>query len=108
MCYNFCMTLFHLHKRRRLDSNNSLSVRLLDKVVYLAGIVAITMMIPQLRLIYGTQNASGFEPITWIMLAILDIPWIVYGFVHKDRPIVFIYTLWLIVNTLIFVGAVLY
>ncbi|MSR87682.1 MAG: hypothetical protein EXS69_00725 [Candidatus Zambryskibacteria bacterium] len=96
------MAFHHLHARTR-DSHPSL-----DKVLYLSGIISIGMMIPQLWLIYGEKNAGGIEPITWITLAVLDIPWIIYGFVQKERPLVFIYTLWLIVNTLIFIGSVLY
>ena len=80
----------------------------LDKIVYAAGIIAIIMMIPQLRLIYVEKNAAGLEPITWITLALLNIPWIIYGVAHKEKPIVLIYSLWIIVNALIFIGAVMY
>lgn len=109
------MTLFHLHKRKRLSGRavhpfpaNSRILRLLDKIVYAAGLVAIAMMLPQLRLIYVEKNAGGFMPITWIMLALLNIPWIIYGFAHKEKPIILVYSLWLIVNGLIFIGAVMY
>jgi uncharacterized protein with PQ loop repeat len=80
----------------------------MDKIVYLAGIVSLLIMLPQLKLVYMEKNASGLEPITWIVLTIMDIPWIIYGVVHKERPLVFIYTMWLIINGLIFIGAVIY
>ena len=109
------MTLHHLHARKRSTGNalhpypaESVKLRFLDKVVYLAGIISLAMMIPQLKLIYIGKNATGLEPITWITLAIMDIPWIVYGIIHKEPPLTFIYTMWLLVNALVFVGAIIY
>lgn len=109
------LNLHHLHKRKRSSGHahhpypaNSAGLRLLDKVVYVAGIVSLTMMLPQLRLIYVGKEAGGLEPITWFTLAVLDIPWIFYGLVHKEAPLTFIYTGWLVVNALIFIGAVIY
>ena len=109
------MVLHHLHTRKRISGHtkhpfpaNSRLLRLLDKVVYAAGIIAIIMMFPQLRLIYIEKSADGLAPITWVMLAILNIPWIIYGFAHREKPIVLVYCLWLIVNSLMFIGALLY
>lgn len=109
------MSLHHLHKRKR-NSNRALHpfpahsrrLRILDKIVYAAGIIAIIMMLPQLHLIFVGKNADGIAPITWITLAVLNIPWIIYGIAHKERPIILVYTLWIIVNSLVFIGAVMY
>lgn len=81
---------------------------ILDKIVYVSGIVSLLMMFPQLKLIYGEKISQGIEPITWFTLAVLDIPWIIYGLIHRERPLVFIYTGWLVVNILIFIGAIIY
>lgn len=109
------MSLLHLHKRKRLSGKafhpypaNSLRLRILDKVVYASGIIALGMMIPQLKLIYVGKVTAGLEPITWITLAILNIPWIIYGLVHKEGPIALTSAGWLIVNALVFTGTVLY
>ena len=109
------MALHHLHKRKRSSGRafhsfpaDTRSLRFLDKVVYAAGVIAIIMMFPQLRLIFVEKNAAGLAPITWITLAILNIPWIIYGFVHRERPIILVYILWLIVNSFMFIGAVIY
>lgn len=109
------MSLAHLYRRKRQSTKslhpfpaNSRGLRLLDKFVYTAGIISLLMMIPQLKLIYMAKNASGLEPMTWIVFALMDIPWIVYGLVHREPPLVFIYTMWLVANLLVFIGAVLY
>ncbi len=81
---------------------------MMDKMVYVAGIISLLIMLPQLKLVYVEKNASGLEPLTWIVLTIMDIPWIIYGLAHKEKPLVFIYSMWFIINGLIFVGALLY
>lgn len=82
--------------------------RLLDKAVYAAGVIGPVMTIPQIALIYIGQDATGVSPISWLAWALLDIPWILYGLAHKERPIVMTYSLWLVCNLLVFVGAILY
>lgn len=113
--YNFCMSLHHLHLRKRVSGRarhaypaEKRSLRILDKAVYAAGLLGIATMVPQLFVIYGEKNATGFAPITWGMLALLNIPWVIYGIVHKEKPITLSYSLWFVVNALVFVGSLLY
>lgn len=107
--------LHHLHKRKRASGkalhpfpSHSRFIRWLDKIVYASGLLAIVMMWPQIRVIFVEKDASGIAPLTWLALAILNLPWILYGVVHKEGPITITYTLWLIVNSLVYIGAVLY
>ncbi len=82
--------------------------RLIDKVVYLAGIVGPIMSIPQILEIYVGQNAAGVSPISWFSWALFNIPWVMYGFAHREYPIVLAYSLWFLVNITIGIGAVIY
>jgi uncharacterized protein with PQ loop repeat len=82
--------------------------RALDKIVYGVGIVGPIMTIPQILLIYVGHDATGVAPVSWFMWGLLDIPWILYGIAHNERPIIMTYTLWLLCNAIVFVGAVLY
>lgn len=109
------MSLHHLHKRKRASGEalhpfpaNTKALRLLDKTVYVAGIISLVMMSPQLYVIFVEKNASGLAPISWITFALMNIPWIIYGLVHRERPLVIMYSVWFFVNILVFVGAVMY
>ncbi len=82
--------------------------RLLDRVVLAVGIIGPLTSIPQILKIYVLQDATGVSVISWGTWALLDIPWIIYGIVHRERPIVVTYCLWLFVNTMVFAGAVMY
>jgi len=83
-------------------------LRAVDALVYTAGILAPVMTLPQIYLIFSTRNASGVSAEAWLAWALLDVPWILYGVVHRERPLVVTYTLWFLGNFLVFVGAVLY
>ena len=104
----------HLHLRKRISRSlepypaRTALKRLLDRAVYFVGVIGPLMTIPQIILIYVGQNASGVSPVSWLAWALLDIPWIIYGFVHNERPIILTYSLWFVCNVAVFVGALLY
>lgn len=81
---------------------------MLDILVYGVGIAGPFMTFPQIFLIYSSQDASGVAILTWIGWAALDIPWILYGFVHREWPIVLTYILWLSMNLVVVGGVLLY
>lgn len=100
----------HLHKRKlqaRL-TNPSPWTNILDKATLLAGVIGPAMTIPQIVKIYAAHNASGVSALSWFAFALLDVPFVLYGMAHKDKPIVITYTLWLAANLIVGIGAVIY
>ncbi|MBI5457412.1 hypothetical protein HY971_01675 [Candidatus Kaiserbacteria bacterium] len=106
--------LHHLHLRKRASGGlepfpaRTPWKRLLDKAVLGVGVIGPLASIPQVLKIYLTQDATGLSGISWGIWALLDIPWIAYGLVHRERPIIVAYSLWLTVNSLVFIGALMY
>ena len=106
--------LHHLHLRKRISKGlepfpaRTSWKRQLDRLVLAVGVIGPAASIPQVLKIYVTQNAGGISVISWGALAILDIPWILYGLVHNERPIVMTYSLWFIINILVTIGATMY
>ena len=108
------MSLRHVHLRKRrhpalepYPARNSMK-RWLDRLILMVGVIGPAMIVPQIMLIYTEKNASGVSAISWLAWALLDIPWIIYGLVHREPPIVMTYFLWFLGNLLVFFGAVLY
>ena len=105
---------WHLHIRKRKGKNlepypsSHFWKRTLDALVYTVGIVGPFFTLPQVYQIYSTQSAGDIAPLSWIGWALFDVPWIIYGVVHKEPPIVVTYTLWCFFNILVFVGTLLY
>lgn len=104
------MSLHHYHTRRRAEPYpaRTLWLRVLDFVVYVAGVAGPLATIPQIIKIYSTQDATGVSLLSWSVFALFDIPWIIYAMVHRERPLVVCYSLWLVANAAVAVGAFLY
>lgn len=83
-------------------------IRFLDKLLMVIAVVSPMMAIPQIYEIYGLHAVAGLSFISWASWAAFNLPWIAYGFVHKQKPIVLMYTLWFIMNASIAVGILLY
>ncbi|MHB1086493.1 MAG: PQ-loop domain-containing transporter [Minisyncoccota bacterium] len=104
----------HLHIRKRVSKSlepypaRTVGKRVLDGAVYAVGTLGPVMTLPQIILIYSTQEAAGISLITWLTWALFDIPWILYGFVHREMPIAVTYSLWFVANLTVALGAVLY
>ncbi len=106
--------IHHYHKRKRIHSNKEIYPhpnrlkRVVDRLVYVVGIVAPMAAIPQVLKIWLEQDGSSISPHTFGTHIITNIVWLFYGFLHREVPIILLYSLWLIMNILIFTGALLY
>ena len=97
----------HLHKRKRSAKDTKL-VRFIDKLVYAAGLFGWIMTIPQVFKIWVEQNAGGVSVLSWLAYAIVGVVWILYGIVHKDRHIIIIYSGFVLLNSFVVIGTLLY
>jgi MtN3 and saliva related transmembrane protein len=104
----------HLHRRKRRAKNTepfpspSFRIRMLDRIAIAAGIIGPVMTLPQIYDIYSTHSAAGVSALSWLAFGLLDIPFILYGVVHRDRLILVTYILWCIANFAVAIGAIIY
>jgi uncharacterized protein with PQ loop repeat len=99
-----------MHRRKGLEPYPSpyLPIRIIDTAAIFAGIVGPLMAMPQLYRIYIAQDASGLEPLSWFSWAILNLVFIAYALVHRDRVILTTYSAWFCINLAVGVGAIIY
>ena len=106
--------IHHISKRKRVHKrfesypHPKKGIRLFDKFLMIIAIVGPLMSLPQILKIFILKDASGISIISWSLYALFNIPWIIYGFVHKEKPIVVAYLLWFSTNVIIIIGAILY
>lgn len=105
--------MHHRHIRKRSKSlepfpARTAGMRLLDAVVTAVGVLGPILTLPQTFKIYIGHDASGVSLITWGAYVAFSLPWILYGYMHRERPIVITYILWLIVDSSVFIGALIY
>ncbi len=106
--------LHHYHKRKRVHKklepypHPDKFKRFMDKAIYVVAILGPIMTLPQVINIWINKNASGVSVISWSSYVILSLFWLTYGILHKEKPIIFTSVLWIILDILIAVGAVIY
>lgn len=106
--------IHHYHKRKRASlrlepfPSRKKIIRIVDRAIYLIGTLAVLMTIPQVLKIWIEQNPSGVSLLTWSTYLISTSFWILYGILHKAKPIIFVYSFAFILNILIVVGLIVY
>jgi uncharacterized protein with PQ loop repeat len=106
--------LHHVHRRKKihqkhrsnLPSNNG--KKFMGKAIYVVGVFGPIMTIPQLSKIWIYKNASGVSAVSWTAYLIAAIFWLIYGILHKEKPIILTYSLWIILEAFIVVGTLIY
>ncbi len=80
----------------------------MDKGIYVVAIIGPLMTIPQITKIWVGQTAAGVSVISWATFCVTATFWMMYGILHKEKPIIFSNILWLILQSFIVVGAIIY
>jgi len=82
--------------------------RLIDKAIYVAGVFGPLMTAPQLFRIWYHKSAVDVSVLTWSGYLIAAIIWLIYGILHKNKPIIITYALWVLLETLVVIGTLVY
>jgi len=82
--------------------------RFFDKVIYFVVILGPIMNLPQLFKIWIYQNATGVSLVSWIGFTIFSIIWLIYGILHKEKPIIFMNLFLMVIQAFIALGTFLY
>ncbi len=96
------------NKKFEVYPSNKFWIDFLDKSLVFIAIIGPLTTFPQIWKIFSLKSAAGISILSWGSWAILDLPWILYGFIHKDKPIIVAYILWFITNLVVVIGAILY
>src|SRR3989344_4113641 len=83
----------HVSRRRKtrlagLPTRTSVIKTALDVIIYPVAIAAPLALLPQVIQVYKTQDVSSLSLPSWFIFGILNLAWLVYGWVHKERPII--------------------
>jgi len=102
--------IHHIHKRKchsESDDTNYIK-KITDKLVYVVAFLGPIMTLPQSHDIWSHKDAGSVSLLTWGTYVIANIIWLFYGFLHKEKPIIYMYSLGLIVNLTVVVGVIIY
>jgi len=90
----------HAKKKKRAKQRSTV-----DWLVYLAIVIGPVLTMPQVYSIW-VQGSKGVSVISWIAYLVASLIWLVYGVKHKDRPIIIVEAIWVVLEVLIVAGIV--
>jgi uncharacterized protein with PQ loop repeat len=106
--------LHHFHRRKRIHLHHEpyphpdALKRVMDKLIYVVGVFGPIMTVPQVVKIWIEQNAAGISLVSWVAYLITALFWLAYGVLHKEKPIIFTYLIWVFLDILIITGVAIY
>jgi uncharacterized protein with PQ loop repeat len=76
----------------------------IDYLIYFFVFTTPLFEIPQAYLIYSNQDASDVSVLTWSYFSVSSVAWVTYGVRKRIKPVIFAYSLYLVIETTIVVG----
>jgi uncharacterized protein with PQ loop repeat len=91
------------HPKHKIKRNDKI-----DTLALIVGIIQPLATLPQIYLVYSSQDASDVSLFMWAGFNIASVVLLIYGMKHKLAPIVWAQILWLIVQTPMMVSVFLF
>jgi uncharacterized protein with PQ loop repeat len=91
----------HRHIKRKKKTPKKKSE--IDRLIYFAVVIGPLMTLPQVYSIW-VQGQKGVSIISWVAYLVCSAIWLVYGIKHKDKPIIIVEIVWIILALLIIIG----
>jgi len=109
------MTLGLRHYTRRKKARQqgvlehlTFSQALLDTLIYPAAVLAPLALVPQAWELYSTHDARGLSLVTWLTLGLLNVLWLAYGYVHREKPVFLTNAMLMVLNLGIALGILIF
>lgn len=83
-------------------------VRFIDRYVFIVAIGGPLTTIPQIFKIWTSQNAGDISITTWALFIFSASLWLFYGIAHRNKPIIISNTLWVVLEGMVLLGAIIY
>ncbi len=80
----------------------------MDNLIYIITPLTVVIFIPQLLKIWIEKSTAGLSLLSWVGMLGGSLFWLVYGFIHKEKPMVFINIAVGIIQFLIVLGILMY
>lgn len=82
--------------------------KLVDKTMMFVSVVAPLLALPQVWEIYSQKMAENVSLFTWASFALFAIIYLLYGIVHRLKPLIITNILWLAVEAAVIAGIIIY
>lgn len=92
----------------RIFSSKGKFARYFSNYMFIIAIIVPLMTIPQAIKIWAFKSAEDVSLITWIAFLISAISWLIHSIIHKDRVLMINSILWVVLESIVIIGVVIY
>jgi uncharacterized protein with PQ loop repeat len=82
--------------------------RRLDKAMYVIGVVGPLALLPQVVEVFISHDVSSLSIWTWLPLGIINVIWMLYGWLHKENVVLLANTITAVMNFAVVTAIILY
>lgn len=92
-------------ERQEIEDNKPLKT-FINRFIYFIGGFGVAVIIPQVTRIWFYKEADGVSLTTWGGFFIASVFWLIYGLIHKEKPIIYTNVFVCVLDLLIIVGII--
>lgn len=110
--------LYHIHRRKRASRRSGQKLqpyphpnkwyRWFDTFVIFVAIANPLITFSQIYQIYATKTSAGISIVYWFLATVFAIPWLAYGLIHRDKPHIIAFSLWLVLNLVVVIEILMF
>lgn len=93
---------YHFHITKKQEK------KLINRVCAVFAVLMPLTAVPQIVLLYSTQDAGSLSLAMWVLYCIGCIPFLLFGIIYKHWQLILLNVLWLVVQAIMIVGILLY
>lgn len=93
---------------KKLYRNLKKEQKHIDGLMWLVGIASPISGIPQVLIIYMNQSSMNLSFLSWFIWTLMAFVYLLYGIVHRIKPLIFTNVAWLLVYFLVLAGILIY
>jgi uncharacterized protein with PQ loop repeat len=104
--------IIHKHKRKRVFENlepypsTDKWKGFVDRAIYFVALFGLVFTIPQITNIWIDNNFEGVSLLSWSAYLLMGGFWLLYGIMHKEKPMIAIYSVFTFLYFLIVLGLI--
>ncbi len=76
--------------------------------MYGVAVASPLALLPQVTQVFTSKNADGLSLVSWSLFGCINVLWVIYAIVHKEKPILIANVLVGILNFTLVYGILLY
>jgi len=103
ICYNTLMVQPHIRHVRKAKHREPF-----DYIVYFFMVATPLFELPQAYDIHSSRNAESVSIFTWGFFFVDNFVWLTYAIKRKLKPLIFMYSMYILVEASIVIGIILY